>query len=251
MSPKFTALPSAVKSQIQAINATELPAHHIPVSVYAHESKVRADKLKKSMAEIKEKIRIDITPLATESMLCAEALEDAEILWVNAEEVRSAECRFWYGNKENLYTKNQELYYRLRTVYALHPNPARSATLDEISTSDNDSDAISDGLRYMNILATDGNIIETSGVYTATEMDGMKEFYDEITKARVHADSDRNSLDPKRILRDQIYLHLRSLESRIMAIVEGAFVGEPKKVAEFQSMYAKRHNAKRSEPKAS
>ncbi len=246
MSLKFTALPAAVKTQIQAHDATELPAHHIPVSVYAHESKVRADKLQKSAAEIKANIRLDVTALATESMLCAEAMEDADIVWVNAEEIRSAECRFWYKNKEALYDKNQELYYRLRTFYTLHPNPARSTTLDEIGTSDDDGDAINDGLRYMNVIDMDGTAIEASGIYTPAEMDGMKDFYTEIAQARVHADSDRFSLDPKRILRDQIYLHLRTLETKIMAIVEGAYVGQPKKIAEFQSAYKKRYNQKKN-----
>jgi len=247
MSLKFTALPPAVKQQIQAQNAIELPAHHMPVFTYSHESKVRADKLQKVAAEIKTIMRIDVAPLATESMLCAEALEEADIAWVNSEEERSSECRFWYKNKPALYEKNHELYYRLRTVYALHPNPARMTTLEEIGTSDNDGDAINDGLRYMNIFDIDGNIIEASGVYTATEMDGIKEFYDEISKARVHADSDRNSLDPKRILRDQIYLHQRILEQRIMAIVEGAFVGQPKKIAEFQSAYYRRNNSRKKD----
>jgi len=251
MSLKFTALPAAVKTQILAHNATELPPHHIPVSVYAHESKVRADKLQKSAAEIKANIRLDVAALATESLLCAEAMEDAEIIWVNSEEIRSAECRFWYKNKDALYAKNNELYYRLRTFYTLNPNPARSTTLDEIGTSDDDGDAINDGLRFMNVIDMDKTSIEASGIYTPSEMDAMKEFYTDIAEARVHADSDRFSLDPKRILRDQIYLHLRTLESKIMAIVEGAYVGQPKKIAEFQSAYAKRHNAKRSELKSS
>ena len=63
----------------------------------------------------------------------------------------------------------------------------------------------------------------------------MQEFYGEITKARVHANSERKTLDTKRILRDQIYLHLRTPEKTIMGIVEGAFVGDPRKISEFPS----------------
>ncbi len=248
MSTSISTLSQKVQEEIVAINADQPTIEHIPVAVYGKEMKDNSLLLIEHAPIYKEKIRFDTLPLAAEMNLVADALHTQEHIWKTKMYEHEKEARFWFDNQDRLYTENITQMARLDFFFSERNNSEGLAVLTQIGTSDNDTDAVDDGRRFKLVLKEYANKLE-GDVYTAAELEGLDIFYTEIEKSRTAATLDRTAQNSDRILRDQIYLYLRKLETRAMKAAKATFATDEKEFKRYSSAYYRQKylKAKRAE----
>lgn len=241
MAQSIETLPQKVQDAIRSESLEKHTQHHMPISIYTSEMGMRADLLREHSQSYLAALRFDITPLADEIDLVKEALIKAELDWVDGQKEQDAKTRFWYGNKERLYSLNSEIRPKLDFHFMMTDNEHGAKVLKEIGTSDNDNDAVHDGRREGKLL-TDYRDSIAGTVFTAEEIDEFIQFYKDIEDAKEAAEVDRTAPNEERILRDKVYCYLRKLEGKVRKASKACFHNNPVELSRYESAYNRKNN---------
>jgi len=214
---------------------------HMPIPTYCYEMEMVSSLLKEHASVYKERLNFDITSLSDEINRVQDALLLQNIEWNSGERIRDAQSCHWYENKNRLYELNKELSNRLHFHFFMIGNEPANAMIDSIGISVNDGDAIYDGDRFKTILEANESSI-AGNLYSSEEIVEMIQFYDTISESRAVAELDRSAPHHDRILRDKIYLHLRSLEKIVTKAADAAFVHDRNERSRYVSSYRRKQN---------
>ncbi len=238
MSTVLASLTEETKAKILGTSLEDHKSQHMPIPTYCYEMEGRGKLLQEHASLYSERIGFDVLPLAMEIELVQGTLLAQNINWDSGEIARDSQSRFWYENKDRLYELNRELASRLGFHFFMTGNASGTKVLKDIGTSNDDIDALYDGNRFSVQLSENRDSI-TSSLYSTEDLDSMIAFYDTISDARATAVNDRSAPHADRILRDQIYLYLRTLEEIVMKAADATFVHEPDQRSRYVSAYGR------------
>ncbi len=241
MQKPIETLTPEMQEAIRAISLTNFTQAHMPIATYAAEMGGRADLLLEDAESIQGAIGFYVTDLATEVEMVKSTLLEQEIQWIDGNREQDEKTRFWHGNKENLYNYNRELSARLDLHFTLTGNDHGISVLSEIGTSTTHGDAVHDGRRFARIIKEEFGSL-TGNLYSEDELNAFITFYETIEDSKEAADIDRTAPHDDRILRDKIYLHLRSLETMVKKVTRAAFINEPLKLDRYESAFIHKKN---------
>lgn len=236
MSQSISQLPQSIQDDISAVSLDLFHQQHLPISIYAHEMNQKAVAAREHADIYQERLKFDIAPLVEKITLVTSALVEQKMIWKKGEMTRDASTLFWYSNKDSLYKTNAELSQRLYFQFkSLGLNDA-VAMVNEISLGDDEIDAIDAGCRFAQIIREYIDVIAEK-VYTREELEAFLGFYSLIEDSQAVALADKNAPHEDRILRDKIYLYLRSLEEQLYTAADAAFIHEPQERRRYFSAY--------------
>lgn len=248
MNYEFSLLAEELQQAILDISLETFRQQHMPISVYIDEMNMKAALLDEHSPIYLTRLKYDVTELENSIRLFTKVLFQQEFLWKSEEIDRKRSLHFWYRNKKKLYDLNRELRKRLRFEYMRLNNSDAVSVVELISCSDDDGDAVDDGRRLKRLLNETKDEI-AGGIYSAEEIGDFVLFYERIESARTAALVERTAPHETRILRDKIYLHLRSIEKDVYAAADACFIREPEERRRYVSAYLrpihKRYNNKR------
>lgn len=247
MTGEFSELSKELQQRIWDISLDRLRQPHMPIAFYIDEMNLRALLLDEHRSLYLERLTFDVADLRDSIQLFTGILFNQQYLWKN-EEKKHESSLFWYRNKKRLYDLNRELRKRLGFEFRRFNNSSALAAIEVISSSDNDGDAVDDGRHLKGVLKESMDQI-AGGIYSRSELEEFVLFYERIEEARSAALVEKSAPHDARILRDKIYLHLRSIEKEVYAAADACFVKEPKERSRYGSAYLravhKKSNAKR------
>lgn len=231
----------ALESQgkINKTSLEEFGQQHMPINIYGDEMNQKAALLKEHAPLYLERLKYDVNPLLEEIKAVSSSLQSQEDIWSEGEIDRDSTTRFWYSNKARLYDLNYELCKRLPFQFKQLKNEHAVATIKSLGVSEDDSDAIDDGRHIKKVLVDTKDDIG-GGIYSQEEIEEFIEFYKEIEDARNVALVDRTAPHEDRILRDKIYLYLRTLEEEVYEAADACFVREPDQRRRYASAYRRK-----------
>lgn len=241
MNYEFSSLAGDLRQAILDISLESFRQQHMPISVYIDEMNQKAALLDEHAPIYLKRLKYDVTDLENSIRLWVQVLFQQEFLWKTEEKKHESSLHFWYRNKKKLYDLNKELRKRLRFEYIRHQNSEAVAAVDRLPFRDNDGDAVHDGRRLKRLLEETKDEI-AGGIYSAEEIGDFVLFYGRIESARAAALVDRTAPHENRILRDKIYLHLRSIEKDVYAAADACFVNEPEERRRYVSTYGRSVN---------
>lgn len=244
MSQSISQLPQSIQDEISSVSLELFHQQHLPVSIYANEMSQKALAAKEHAHIYSERLKFDITPLADKISAVTSALVEQKKIWKKGEMSRDASTLFWYSNKDSLYKTNAELSQRLYFQFQALELKDALAMVNEITLSDDEMDAIDAGCRFAQIIKEYMDVI-AGKVYTREELEAFIGFYSLIKDSQAVALADKTAPHEDRILRDKIYLYLRSLEEQLYTAADAAFIHEPKERQRYFSAYGQ-HKQRRN-----
>lgn len=242
MSQSISQLSQSVQDEISAVSLDLFHQQHLPISIYTNEMKQKAAIAEEHAQLYSERLKFDISPLTEKINAVTTALIEQKKIWKKEEMSRDASTLFWYSNKDSLYKTNAELSQRLYFQFKTLGQKDAVAMINEITLSDDDMDAIDAGCRFARIIKEYMDVI-AGKVYSREELEAFVGFYSLIEDSQVVAQADKTAPHDDRILRDKIYLYLRSLEEQLYTAADAAFIHEPKERQRYFSAYG--HHKKR------
>lgn len=212
----------------------------IPVGTFINEMTENAKLLLEHRGVYDDLLGVDSEELAVEIEKQCTRLLTSETNWGIEAEALDAESRFWFDNKDALWKLLRELRGRLLFLFKQKQNLAALAMLDDIDTTEDDDDAVTDGMKFCTIFTSFAT--QVSERYSAVQSKEITDFLTRIQKARAAAKVDRSAPNYARIERDRQYIALQKLEETMIEMADAAFPNDLKERRRYVSEYLRAKN---------